>query len=349
MAVVGAGGIPCRAAETAREAAAADYARGIVLANDGLYEAALEQFDSAYTKSPHFAVLYNIGQAQIALGHPLEAIAALTKYLRDGADQVPLGRREQVQAQLGLLEARIAELTIITDTPRAVIRVDGREVGRAPLFQPIRLAAGPHAISATTPAGGEVTRTVLLGEGERQRLELALAGAAPARKPGPAVPAAPPPVPASSPPAPAPPVSLGPISSPPASSPLPTPAARGPFLRWAAYALGAAGLAAEGAALGVYLWNRDGYHDWQAGNTALASTTPGSAAYRKQALTNNDLASTLTSANHAVLGLAIGGGAALAGAVTMFLFDQRERRRSGQLSLGWAPGGAPEVEWRVHW
>ncbi|HEY8925712.1 MAG TPA: hypothetical protein VIU64_15100, partial [Polyangia bacterium] len=235
IAVVGGGGNPCRAAETAREAAAADYARGIALANDGLYEAALEQFDSAYTKSPHFAVLYNIGQAQIALGHPLEAIAALTKYLHDGADQVPLSRREQVQAQLGLLEARIAELTITTDTPRVVIRVDGHEVGRAPLFQPIRLAAGPHAISATTPAGAEVTRTVLLGEGERQKLELALASAAPARKPGPAAASAPPPATAPAPPAPVPPPPAPLVSSPPA------PAPRSSSLRWASYALGAAG------------------------------------------------------------------------------------------------------------
>jgi hypothetical protein len=345
VAVVGGGATPCRAAETAREAAAADYARGIALANDGLYEAALEQFDSAYTKSPHFAVLYNIGQAQIALGHPLDAIAALTKYLHDGADQVPLSRREQVQAQLGLLEARIAELTITTDTPRAIIRVDGREVGRAPLFQPIRLAAGPHAISATTAAGAEVTRTVLLGEGERQRLELALASAAPARKSGPAATPAPPPAPVSPPPAPPPPPE--PIMSPLDSSAAPAP--RPSSLRWASYAVGAAGLLAEGAALGVYLWNRDRYGDWRAGNAALERTSPGSAAYQRQAVENNALVPTLTSANRAIVGLAIGGGVALAGAATMFLFDYRARHRGTELSLGWGPGGAPIVAWSARW
>jgi len=99
----------CRADETPREAAAAHYARGVELANQGAYQAALEQFNDAYAISPHFAVLYNIGQAQIALGHPLEAIAALSKYLRDGAEQVPPSRRQQVQAQLSLLDARIAE------------------------------------------------------------------------------------------------------------------------------------------------------------------------------------------------------------------------------------------------
>src|SRR5690349_18009259 len=104
-----------RGDEDPREAAGARYARGIDLANQGLYEAALEQFNAAYATSPHFAVLYNIGQAQIALGRPIQAIEALSKYLHDGADQVPLSRREQVRAQIGLLESRLAELSIATD------------------------------------------------------------------------------------------------------------------------------------------------------------------------------------------------------------------------------------------
>ena len=91
-----------RADEDPRAQAGVDYARGIELAEQGLFAAALEQFKSAYEKSPHFAVLYNIGQAQMALGRPIEAIEAMTRYLRDGADQVPLSRREQVQAQVAL-------------------------------------------------------------------------------------------------------------------------------------------------------------------------------------------------------------------------------------------------------
>lgn len=98
-------------AEDPRTAVADHYARGTELAGQGLYAAALEQFNTAYTASPHFAVLYNIGQAQMALRRPLEAIEALTKYLRDGADQVPLSRREQVQAQIGLLESRLRRVS----------------------------------------------------------------------------------------------------------------------------------------------------------------------------------------------------------------------------------------------
>jgi hypothetical protein len=99
---------PSVAGDDPRAVAGDRYARGIELANQGRFQAALDQFEAAYALSPHFAVLYNIGQARIALGQPHEAIEALSRYLRDGAAEVPPGRREQVQAQLTHLSAMTA-------------------------------------------------------------------------------------------------------------------------------------------------------------------------------------------------------------------------------------------------
>jgi hypothetical protein len=320
-----------RADETPREAAAGHYARGIDLAKQGRYEAALEQFNYAYIKSPHFAVLYNIGQAQIALGRPLEAITALSKYLRDGAEQVPLSRREQVQAQINLLESRIAELTIDTDTVGAVIRVDGREVGRVPLFQPIRLAAGPHTVTATLANGAEITRSVLLGEAERQRLQIDLANVPPAAKPAPTA---------------APTV----VGESPALLVRPaTPRApRTETMRHTAYLVAGAGVLAGGAAVSVYLVNRDTLADWQAANERLKQQNPGTVAYQMQARETNDLASSLKTANHAILGLSILGGALVAAGVTLYFVDRGERRRTGELSIAGGPGTAT-VAWSVRW
>ena len=323
-----------RADDPARAAASAYYSKGLELANQGQYEAALDQFANAYTKSPHFAVLYNIGQAQIALGRPLEAISALAKYLRDGAEQVPLSRREQVQAQIALLEARLSELTITTDTPGAVIRVDGHEVGTAPLFQPIRLAAGSHTVTARLPNGAEVVRAVALGEAEREKLELELAGAAP---PPPSPAAVPPPSAAESAAAP-PPVTL-PVEEPPPP--------RSPAMRRTSYVLAGSGVLAGAAALTVYLAYRGKYHDWQAGNAELPNLPTGSGAYYAQIDANNRLAASLTTANHTILGLSIAGGALMAAGTVLFLID-RHARHAGAPTVGWNDGTAT-VGWSATW
>lgn len=324
---------PARADDAARVAASAYYSKGLGLANQGQYEAALEQFANAYTKSPHFAVLYNIGQVQIALGRPLEAIAALSKYLRDGAEQVPLSRREQVQAQIALLEARLSELTVTTDTPGATIRVDGHEVGTAPLFQPIPLAAGSHTVTARLPNGAEVVRAVVMGEAERQKLDLELAGAAPPPPPEPSATAVPAPAPAAEPP-------------PPLRVEEPPPP-RSPAMRRTSYALAGSGVLAGAAALTVYLAYRGKYQDWQDGKARLPNLTAGSPDYHAQIDASNRLAGSLTTANDVILGLSIAGGALVAAGAVLFLID-RDARHAGGPTVGWNDRTAT-VGWSATW
>jgi hypothetical protein len=328
-----------RADDDPRAAAGDHYARGIELAQQGLYEAALEQFNAAYTASPHFAVLYNIGQAQMALGRPLEAIEALTKYLRDGADQVPLSRREQVQAQIGLLESRLAELSITADRTGAIIRVDGRDVGRTPLFQPIRLAAGLHTVTASLVNDAQlITREISLRESERQTLELTFTGAPP--PPGPVGSIA----------------EGGPAATEPpelllAAAPVKPPEPwyfRGKTMRRMAFVVAGVGALSAGAAVGIYLAKRGQYQDWQAGNVALQGDTMGSAAYMAQATSNNALAGSLSNANDAIVGLSIAGGALVAAGVTLFLVDRAHRREAGQFSFGVGDRSA-SVGWKSTW
>jgi len=166
--------LPAFADEEPWRAARAHYEHGVQLANKGEYKAALEEFNAAYAASPHFAVLYNIGQAEVALGRPRRAIDALSKYLRDGKDDVPPPRRQQVQAQIAQLESIFASLTITTDPPGAQLTLDGLEVGRSPMDAPRRLAAGSHVVTASRPDGPVVTRVVFLAEGEQFTLTLTL-------------------------------------------------------------------------------------------------------------------------------------------------------------------------------
>ncbi len=320
-----------RADEDPRAAAAAHYARGIELANRGFYQAALEQFTAAYATSPNFAVLYNIGQAQVALGRPVEAIDSLSSYLSEGEARIPPPRRAQVQAQIGLLESRLATLSIASDIPGVAIRIDGRDIGRTPLFQPIRLAAGTHTITGSLEGHPEDTRVVTLGEGVRQRLELTLGAAVPARPRAAAtVPDQPLP------------------ESPPDAPPLDL-QARGRRLRLIAYVIAGVGALSWGTALGIYVWNRGRYQTWQATDAQLQLEPHDSVAYSGQVEANNALASSLTNANHAILGLSIVGGALVASGVTVFLLDRVQRRDLGQVSVGWGGGASLRLAWSGAW
>jgi hypothetical protein len=272
----------------------------------------------------------------MALGRPIEAIEALTRYLRDGADQVPLSRREQVQAQVSLLESRLAELTVTTDRPGASVNVDGRDVGKTPLFQPLRLAAGTHTVSITMEGIAPLTRSIALREGERQALAFVLPVAL---APAPAATAQPPAATVVSPP-------------PPAAEPI-------AYRKWATVSV-AAGAAVGAAALGVYAWNRGRYEDWQAANASLPGLVPGSAAYHEAAAANNARADSLSSANTAIIGLSIASAALIAGGATLYLVDRSQRREHADGAARTAPSGwsfdvavgtnwSPRVGWSATW
>jgi hypothetical protein len=337
--------------EDARETARLHYARGLELAGQADYEAALREFTEAYRVSPHFAVLYNMGQAQFALGRPAEAIESLSKYLRDGQEQVPPARRQEVQAQIALLESLFAELTIATDQSGVLITVDGREVGRTPLYQPIRLATGTHKVSATMEGMAAVNRTVTLAPGDRQVLNLEMASRSESSKVAEAQPSS---TPVST--------NVGSVaqSEPTAKSGTAPalsldqrsePLAPGPSHRLSIIGYSSAGLgvALGGAALGVYLWNRGRYSDWQTGDAALKNETMGTAAYRERATANNSLAASLTRTNHAILGLSIGSGALVAAGAALLYINHTRGQRKSELSFVWGGGPSANVSWSRAW
>jgi hypothetical protein len=162
------------AADESRDAAGAHYTRGIDLARSASYEAALQEFNAAYSISPQFSVLYNIGQAQMALDHPTQAIETFSRYLSDGAERIPEARRQKVRELIASLESRLAAISITTDRAGARISVDGREAGATPLAGPLHVDAGTHEIAAKVEGIPVLVRIVVLRQAEHQTLELDL-------------------------------------------------------------------------------------------------------------------------------------------------------------------------------
>jgi hypothetical protein len=296
-----------------REAARQHYQRGVELANGGDYKAALGEFDQAYQASPNFAVLYNVGQAEVALGRPRKAIEALTRYLHDGGEQVPPERRTQVARQIALLESTFADLSVTTEPSGARVTLDGAELGAETLAQPLRLTAGTHIVTATRPGAAPVSRVVTLAEGQRQSVTLVLPDLPPAPPP-----ARPEPVPA---------------------PPLPAP---GPARFPVGYVLVGAGVAVGGVALAHYAWNAGRVNELRAEQAALATdTAPGR---RERQLANNDLADSIDRASVVTVTLGVVGGALVAGGVAWELLaggasaPERERVSLVTPSLLLGPG-----------
>ena len=354
---------PARAAEPsaeeARKTARLHYSRGMELAGQADYEAALKEFTEAYKVSPHFAVLYNMGQAQFALGRPAEAIETLSKYLRDGQEQVPPTRRQDVQSQIALLESLFAELTITADQPDALITVDDREVGRTPLYQPIRIPAGTHKVSAALEGTPAIQRTVSLAPGDRQVLNLempalsvATAKIAESQPLPPALPNAGAVTRAEPETAKSPALILGERSEPGTQG-------RRRATAFIAYATAGVGVALGGAAIGVYLWNRGRYQDWQHYNAALQQDK-GALDFHGRQIANNQLADSLTRANHVILGLSVASGVLLAGGITLWVRDRLRGATEAEaspdkaatgLSMGWAWQGrsSASISWSAPW
>jgi hypothetical protein len=309
-----------------RDLARAHYARGLELAGQRGYEGALREFNAAYEISPEYAVLFNIGQAYIALDRPREAIDALARYLRDGQERVPHPRRVQVTAQIARLEARLAALAAEEAAAAAVAaaragvtaspvntRADGTLIVRCPdpniklaldgddldpkrAAQGVVVLAGSHRFSFALP-GRRTTEQVLDVPGGATTIVICptLAPAAAPEAPRLGVGLARP---------------RGPLDGPPVFGVGPT-AAAPVELRSAAlgYGLAALGVVLGGAAGGVMWWNRG----------QSQRSDEGLAAYKRmpddydRAVEQNQLADSIRFGNQLTIGLALAAVVSLAG------------------------------------
>ena len=142
------------------------FDKGVAAFNDRRFPQAAAEFEAAYQLSPAFVVLYNIGQVNVMLGRPVEAVDALNRYLEEGGVSIAHERQLEVQRQIARQLSRIGAIFVRTRLPGAEVRVDARLVGKTPLSQPLRVVAGPHTVEARLPGGAPDVREVdVAGQG----------------------------------------------------------------------------------------------------------------------------------------------------------------------------------------
>jgi hypothetical protein len=305
------------------------YQRAIELSHGGFYESAVNELKRAYEISPHFAVLYNLGQAYVAIGKPVDAVDVLQRYLDEGGAQVAEPRRAEVLAMIQKQQASIATLAVDTDVPGATIALDGAALATTPLAVPLRAAAGTHQVTASLEGYQSATQAITVTGQQQARVSFKLerlaaaSAAAPVSAPtfvaAPAAPAAP--------------------LAAPADAQAPSPAPGGAHARrrtWGFIAAGA-GVALGAGALGHFLWNRGRYETWSAADSQLRQQQTASD-YAFRQLANNNLAREISNASVITVSLGVAAGAALTTGVVLILTSPRAATEAPpRVALGISP------------
>ena len=228
------------------------FENGLAQVKNKAYGEAIAEFNQAYDLGHDFAVLYEIGQAYVAIDHPVFAVRTLKQYLGEGGKRIPAARRKQVEAEIAKQQGQIATVFVHATIERAVVKVDGVDVGRTPLPDKLEVTGGSHLISATAVGCRPWEQRANLPGGERRDIEIQFEAAEfPAAAAGPvaAAPVSPLATPATSaPPAPAN-ATAAPAPTPPVAGAAATPAAAAvapplPKAKVAAYVLGGLGAGA---------------------------------------------------------------------------------------------------------
>lgn len=166
---------PAFAADAAREDQQREAQRrfhaGVQLYQDGDAAAAQVEFRRAYDLAPNHRILFNLGQVAYQLHDWVSARAALERYLREGAEQIPDARRREVEQTLAIVVQRIGAIAIDGGAGEE-LRIDDVRVGRAPLAAAIAVNVGRRKVAWTTSSGAEVARVVDVPGGETVRVRI---------------------------------------------------------------------------------------------------------------------------------------------------------------------------------
>lgn len=148
---------------------------GIALFEAHNHARALAEFERVYAKTKHARALYWIARTNEDSGHPLNALRAFKKYLREAGPVVGANESLDVLRRIQMMTMEVAAVTV-TASAGAKIALDGEVVGEAPLDEPIYVDSGTHTISAD----GAEPKTIDVTGDARVSVELAPTAAPPA-------------------------------------------------------------------------------------------------------------------------------------------------------------------------
>lgn len=155
--------LPARADDSPKASiheAADHFERGVKLYEEQDWRSALIEFERAYSISPHYSVLYNIGQCRYQLQDYAGSLTAFETYLATGGGEESAEQQQRVKATLDALRGRVAQVVVVADVDGAEITVDDVVVGTTPLASPVVVSEGRRKIVASKVGRKAVSRYV---------------------------------------------------------------------------------------------------------------------------------------------------------------------------------------------
>jgi len=167
-------------------------------------EAAAREFQKAYdlAKTPRAAG--QLGLAEQALGRWEDAERHVGEAVHAGDDPWVARNRAALDEALGTIQAHLGRVEVIGDPPGAEVSVNGRQIGKLPLPDAVRVSAGEVDIEVRIPGYVGTQRNVTIVGGQYQRVVIHLVKETPpGSEPKPAASPEPPPAPPGATPGPA--------------------------------------------------------------------------------------------------------------------------------------------------
>jgi hypothetical protein len=273
--------------------------------------------------------------AHVALGKPVEAVDALSRYLRDGGAAIVQTRRAGVQKEIERQTARIAYLTMVVRPKGATVRVDDTEIGKSPIVELVRVGVGIHTIVVSRDGYQSSQHSVTVAGEEKKTVEVALK---PVEAVGQARPVD---------------IRLKPVEAVGQARQVDIhrdyrSSAKAQRL-WA-YATGAAGVALGITAAIIFAWNDGRFGDWKKEKSRLDlgyAQLPYPDGIDKRQSENDNLLRSIHTWDAANIGFAVAGGALLVtGAVLFFAGDNPNKYDGVMLKPGKTSAA---IQWNTKW
>ncbi|MBN2528160.1 MAG: hypothetical protein JXR76_17340 [Deltaproteobacteria bacterium] len=139
------------------------YEEGAELFENGEYSQAAIAFRKAYEIKPSWKILYNIAQCETAAGQYGRALEDFKTFLAQGADEIELKRRNEVEAELDRLRKLVGFVEIKAPDGAKVV-INGEERGTCPLAGKLMVAASVvHKLKIVYDAEELLNRNIQVG------------------------------------------------------------------------------------------------------------------------------------------------------------------------------------------